>query len=141
MRETDGKASNATAGLRREGHELPSATAIDGWRYHHLGIPTLTPRPGEKYLPWLKVSVSGFDFSPCGIQWMRFDADAPYPELIKTVPHVAFEVDDLAKALEGKEILIPPNSPSEGVMVAMIIDDGAPVELLEFSPALKSKTK
>jgi hypothetical protein len=72
---------------------------------------------------------------------MRFDADAPYPELIKTVPHVAFEVDDLAKALEGKEILIPPNSPSEGVMVAMIIDDGAPVELLEFSPALKSKTK
>jgi hypothetical protein len=70
---------------------------------------------------------------------MRYDADAPYPEIIKTVPHIAFEVDNLAAALEGKEILTPPNSPSEGVTVAMILDQGAPVELLEFSPALKSK--
>jgi hypothetical protein len=70
---------------------------------------------------------------------MRFDADAPYPEIIKTVPHVAFEVDDLAAALEGKEILTPPNSPSEGVTVAMILDQGAPVELICFSAALKSK--
>jgi hypothetical protein len=68
---------------------------------------------------------------------MRFDADAPYPEIIKTVPHVAFEVDDLAVALKGKEILTPPNSPSEGVMVAMIIDHGAPVELLSFTSASK----
>jgi len=63
---------------------------------------------------------------------MRFDADAPYPELVKIVPHVAFEVDDLAAALRGKQILTPPNSPSEGVTVAMIVDNGAPVELLAF---------
>jgi hypothetical protein len=50
----------------------------------------------------------------------------------RTVPHVAFEVDDLEAALEGKEILIPPNCPSEGVRVAMIVDNGALVELLEF---------
>jgi hypothetical protein len=105
---------------------------VEGWRYHHLGIPTRTPRPGELYLPHLKVYVSGFETSPYGIQWMRFDADAPYPEIIKTVPHVAFEVDDLAAALVGKEILTPPNSPGEGIMVAMILDNGAPVELMEF---------
>jgi hypothetical protein len=70
---------------------------------------------------------------------MRFDADAPYPEIIKTVPHVAFEVDDLTAALKGREILTPPNSPSEGVMVAMILDNDAPVELLTFASALKSK--
>ena len=57
---------------------------------------------------------------------------APYPEVVKSVPHVAFEVDDLAAALEGKEILIQPNSPGEGITVAFILDDGAPVELLEF---------
>ncbi len=51
---------------------------------------------------------------------------------VKSIPHVAFEVDDLARALEGKEILIEPNCPSPGVTVAMIIDDGAPIELLEF---------
>jgi hypothetical protein len=116
----------------RQGNQPPRATAVDGWRFHHIGIPIQTPRPGERYLAHLKVHVSGFESSPYGIQWMRFDADAPYPELIKTVPHVAFEVDDLAAALNGKEILIPPNSPSEGVTVAMILDDGAPVELLAF---------
>lgn len=63
---------------------------------------------------------------------VRFDEDAPYPDVVKSLPHVAFEVDDLAKALEGKEILIELNCPSPGVTVAMIIDDGAPIELLEF---------
>jgi hypothetical protein len=106
--------------------------AENGWRYHHLGIPSATEHPGELYLPELKVYVSGFESSPYGVQWMRFDADAPFPEVVKTVPHVAFEVDDLAAALVGREILIEPNSPSEGVTVAMILADGAPVELLEF---------
>jgi hypothetical protein len=63
---------------------------------------------------------------------MRFEPDSPIHALIKSVPHVAFEVDDLAAAIAGKEILTEPNSPSEGVLVAMILDSGAPVELLEF---------
>ena len=134
---TAGDVDRVTVSARQD-REAPSAIAVEGWRYHHMGIPTRTPRPGEQYLPGLKVYVSGFESSPYGIQWMRFDADAPYPEIVKTVPHVAFEVDDLAAALEGKEILTPPNSPSEGVTVAMIVDHGAPVELLAFTSAPKS---
>ncbi len=121
----------------RQDHEAPSAVAVQGWRYHHIGIPTKTPRPGERYLAGLKMYVSGFESSPYGIQWMRFDADSRFPEMIKSVPHVAFEVDNLEAALGGKEILIPPNCPSEGVKVAMIIDNGAPVELLEFQTDVK----
>jgi hypothetical protein len=113
----------------RPDHGPPSVIAAHGWRYHHIGIPTQTPRPKEIHLPKLKIHVSGFESSPYGIQWMRFDADAPYPEIVKTVPHVAFEVDDLVAALTGKKILTPPNSPSEGVTVAMILDNGAPDEL------------
>jgi hypothetical protein len=116
----------------RQDHKAPPAIAMQGWRYHHIGIPTKTPRAGERYLAGLKMHVSGFESSPYGIQWMRFDADSPLPEIVKSVPHVAFEVDDLEAALEGKEILTPPNCPSEGVKVAMIVDNGAPVELLEF---------
>ena len=141
MSENNPKATDVAAEPPRQGQELPSAIVRDGWRYHHVGIPTNTPRPGEVYVPRLKIHVSGYETSPYGIQWMRFDEDAPYPEIIKTVPHVAFEVDDLASALDGKEILTPLNSPSEGVMVAMIVHDGAPVELLEFSQELKSKPK
>ena len=43
------------------------------------------------------------------------------------------EVADLASELAGREILIPPNSPSAGVRVAFIVENGAPIELLEFT--------
>ncbi len=99
-------------------------------KYHHLGIPTTTPRPDETYLADFGVFISGYESSPYGIEWMRFEADSPLPELVKTVPHVAFEVDDLARELEGHELLIAPNAPSAGVTVAFIVDNGAPVELL-----------
>jgi hypothetical protein len=116
----------------RGDHEPPPVVTEEGWRYHHMGIPTQSARPNEIHLPALKIHVSGFQTSPYGIQWMRFEPDAPYPEIVKTVPHVAFEVEDLAKALAGKDFLIAPNHPAEGVTVAMILSDGAPVELLEF---------
>jgi hypothetical protein len=85
-----------------------------------------------RYLERFKVYVSAFETSPCGIQWMRFEPDSPVHALVKSVPHIAFEVDDLDAAITGKEILTEPNSPSEGVVVAMILDSGAPVELLQF---------
>jgi hypothetical protein len=78
--------------------------------------------------------VTGFETSPFGIEWMRFDEDSPLPELVKQLPHVAFEVDDLEAALEGRDILIEPNRPSPGVVVAFVVDNGAPVELLQIDP-------
>jgi hypothetical protein len=113
-------------------HEPPSAIAAKGWRFHHLGIPTSVPHSGERELTHLKVHVSGFETSPYGIEWMRFDPDCVVADLIRTLPHIAFEVDDLERALEGQTVIAPISSPSEGVRVAMIINDGAPIELLEF---------
>ena len=138
MRIPEHKSDNP--GTLRKSSEPPVATSVHGWRYHHVGIPTDVPRPGEQYLERFKMYVSAFETSPCGIQWMRFEPDSPVHALIKSVPHIAFEVDDLQAALEGKEILTAPNSPSEGVMVAMILDSGAPVELLEFRRDLSSRS-
>jgi hypothetical protein len=117
---------------KRRDHEPPAAVAGWGWRYHHLGIPCEAPRSGERHLEHLRIQVAGFETSPYGIEWMRFEPDCAVPELVRTVPHIAFEVDDLEEALRGKDILSPPSSPSSGVTVAMIVYDGAPIELLEF---------
>jgi hypothetical protein len=119
---------------KRKDHEPPYVTAKLGWRYHHLGIPTREHRPGEMHLPHLKMHLSGFSTSPFGIEWMRFDDDCPYAEIVKTVPHVAFEVDDLDRELAecGLAVLCPPGAPSQGVRAAMVLHDGAPVELIEF---------
>ncbi len=101
-------------------------------KYHHLGIPTDIRREDETYLAEHKMYISGYETSPYGVEWMRFEADCPLPELVKTVPHVAFEVKDLDAELKGKDILIEPNSPSEGVTVAFIVDNGAPIEFIQF---------
>ncbi|NWG12658.1 MAG: hypothetical protein HXY20_03890 [Acidobacteria bacterium] len=100
--------------------------------YHHLGIPTNESKPGEVCLEQHRVYVSGFETSPYGIEWMRFEPECPLPELVKRIPHVAFRVDQLELELENKEVLIAPNSPSEGVRVAFIVDNGAPVEFIEL---------
>jgi hypothetical protein len=117
----------------RSEHEPPACIAEWGWRYHHIGIPTDTPREREVYLEKYRMYVSGFDTSPYGVEWMRFEAESPISELVRTVPHIAFEVDDLDRALEGKELIDEPSSPMTGVRVAMILHNGMPVELLEFS--------
>jgi hypothetical protein len=118
--------------VRREDHELPCATLQWGWRYHHTGIPTAEQRAGERYLAQFKMYVSGFPESPYGIEWMRFEPDSPIPEIVQTLPHVAFEVDDLDQALEGKQVLSPAGVPSSGVRAAMILDNGCLIELIEF---------
>ena len=41
---------------------------------------------------------------PFHIEWMRFEAESPMPDLVQRVPHVAFEVADLAAALEGLQL-------------------------------------
>ena len=64
---------------------------------------------------------------------MRFGPDCEIHELIKRVPHVAFEVNDIEQAIAGFNVIYPISSPSEGVRSAMIEHDGAPIELIEVS--------
>jgi hypothetical protein len=120
---------------KRLNHEPPAVTAKLGWRYHHIGIPHAQPRAQEHHVAHLGVHISGFETSPFGIEWIRFEPHCRVPEIVRTVPHVAFAVDDLNEALKGREILIAPTEPSVGVRVAFILDDGAPVELVEFYTA------
>ncbi len=115
-------------------HELPESIEKWGWKYHHLGIPTNEIMPNERYLPQFKFYVSGFSTSPYGIEWMRFEPDSPIDKLIQTIPHIAFEVEDLDYELTNRElnIITWPNKPADRVRVAMIEHNGAPIELIEF---------
>ena len=101
-------------------------------KFNHIGIPVAGSFEGEIDLPDLKMTVSDHESNAYGIQWQRYWEDAPYPELVKTIPHVAFVVEDLEAEIAGKNIIIKPNSPSDGLIVAFIEVNGAPVELMQY---------
>ncbi len=104
---------------------------LSKYKYHHIGIPTKKPIEGEVYLKDYKLYHFGYEDSEFGIEWMRYEDDCPLPEIVKTLPHIAFEVDDIYKAIQGRKVIIEPNSPSEGNIVAFIEENGAPIELIQ----------
>ena len=119
--------------IKRKDNEPPFAMSKMGMRFHHIGIPTTEHKPNEKYLEQYKFYVSGFDTSEFGIEWMRFEKDSPISEIIQKIPHIAFEVDDLNSAVKGKQLIGEISAPSKGVRAAMIIENGSPVEFIEFN--------
>ena len=100
-------------------------------RYHHLGLVSTQPMKDEYYIENWKVSLTPYDQSEFHLQWCRYHEGCPLPELVQTVPHVAFIVDNLDQALKGKKLIYGPFFPIENWRVAFIEECGAPVELIE----------
>ena len=65
------------------------------------------------------------------IQWHRFEATNCLYPLIRTVPHVAFRVADLDRAIASCNVLLGPYEPIADFREAMIEDGGQPIELVE----------
>ena len=83
-------------------------------------------------MPSIEIHHAGYEQSEFGIEWMRYDADCPLPEIVKRLPHIAFEVEDIGEALKGRKVIIEPDSPSEGNVVAFLEEDGLPIELIQI---------
>jgi hypothetical protein len=103
-------------------------------QFNHVGIPTTEKHADEIYLADAKLYVTAYDASPYKIEFLRFEEGSPMPEILQTTAHVAFMVDDLAAAMAGKDVLLEPFEPMEGLRVGFIISDGAPVELMQEIP-------
>lgn len=102
-------------------------------KFHHVGIPTDQKKPGEIHLEDGGLFVTPIDDSEHRIEWLRFEPGSPLPDVLKTTAHVAYEVADLDAALEGRDILLEPFEPMEGIRVAFILENGAPVEYMQFT--------
>ncbi len=100
--------------------------------YHHFGICTTIKKENEIYLKDYKFYCTDHESNPFGLQWMRYENDCKLPFSVKNISHVAFKVNNLEEAIKGKKIIIKPNSPSEGILVAFIEENGIPIEFLEY---------
>ena len=101
-------------------------------KFHHIGIPTTEKKANETYLEGGKLFVTDIEASEHNIEWLRFEEGSPMPQELQTTAHVAYVVDNMAEALKDHEVLMEPFSPAEGLNVAFVLEDGAPVEYMEF---------
>ena len=101
------------------------------YSFHHMGIPTLEIKPDERYSARSGMYTSDSSCSLIRVQWHRFEADSCLDPVLRTLPHPAFKVSDLAAAIEGHNVLLTPYEPIEGFRVAIIEDGGIPVEFIE----------
>lgn len=100
-------------------------------RYHHLGLVATRPMENEYLIENWHISFTPYDQSEFHVQWCRYHEGCPLPDLIKTVPHVAFIVDNLEEAIKGKNLIYGPFSPMKNWRVAFVEECGAPIELIE----------
>lgn len=103
------------------------------YRYHHLGIPTTKKLKNEEYMPEFDIYRSGYEENEFNIEWMRYGKKCKLPEIVKKLPHVCFEVNDVYEAIKGHEVIIQPNSPMEGIIVAFVLVNDAPIEFIQFT--------
>lgn len=102
------------------------------YQYHHVGIPVKEPRPDERYSPVMDMYTSGGEL-PGRIQYHRFGPNCPLHKLIQTLPHIAYKVENLDKAIAGKHVLLEPYFPMKNFKVAVVEEHGAIIEFIETS--------
>jgi hypothetical protein len=102
------------------------------YRYSHIGIPTTKKLKNEQYWADFDMYTSGYQENEFNIEWMRYGAKCKLPAIVKKLPHVAFEVDNVYKAIKGHKVIIAPNAPADDCIVAFVLINGAPVEFIQF---------
>lgn len=102
------------------------------YKFSHIGIPTTDEKAWDGFYEPGKIHYTDFNHDEYGIEWVKFESNSPMPKMMQMLPHLAYYVDNIEEAIEGKEILVETFSPGEGVRVAFIVHNGAPVEFMEI---------
>ncbi len=100
--------------------------------FHHFGVPTSVKSNDETYIEGGKVFVTDPEAHPYRVEFLRFEADSPMPDIVKNTPHSAYVVPSIEKAMEGREVVIQPFNATETIRVAFIKHNEALIELMEI---------
>ena len=102
-------------------------------RFDHIGVPTTEAKEGAVWLEDDGVWVTSPRAHPLSVEWVRYAPDSRMHPRLKGGFHVAYRVDDLAEAIAGHEVLVPPQEIGDGFMTIAFVDvDGLVVELIEY---------
>lgn len=102
-------------------------------RFDHIGLPTDDTQPNEKWIEETRVWVTDPVAHPYKIEYLRYEPDSPVTGPVRTMPHIAFQVDNLEEEMGDAEVLLGPFRPTETLRVVFVLLDGAVFEFMENS--------
>ena len=100
--------------------------------FHHVGLPTEDRQADETYVEETRVWVTDPADHPYRVEFLRYEADSPVTGPLREKAHVAYRVEKLKTALEGKDLLLEPFTPMPGLSVAFFEEDGVVIEYMQF---------
>ena len=105
-------------------------------RFHHVGLRTMEPQPGENFAEATRVWVTDPNAHPQRVEYLRYEPDSYLDDRFKNTPHVAWVVDELEPWIAGKEIAIAPFDVGDPpfTRAAFVWEDGMISEYMEFLP-------
>ncbi len=105
-------------------------------RFHHIGLRSFEPRPGEDFVTASKTWVTNPANDANMIEYLRYEPDSLIDEEFKNTPHIAYAVDDLATHLAGKNVYLEPFEVGDPpfATVAFTREDGVFIEYMKFNP-------
>src|SRR5688572_25856682 len=107
---------------------------LDRSTFDHVGVPTTERKQGESWVEATRVWVTSPRAHPCNVEWLRFEPDSPVQGLLRTEPHVAYRVDDVARAIEGHNVLAEPFDVGDGFLTVAFVElDGAVIEFMQYA--------
>lgn len=101
-------------------------------KFHHFGLPTAEQHPGESFAEATRCWRTDPNVHAQRIEYLRFEPDSQVTGAVRTMPHVAFEVDDLETEIAGKKVLLGPFVPAKGRRVVFVEQDGAVWEFIQY---------
>ena len=112
------------------------ATAqFDRARFDHIGVVTEERQEDESWVEATRVWVTSPRAHPYNVEFLRYEPDTPVTGPLRTLPHVAYRVDDVEAAIEGHEVLLEPFTPAPDpnfVTVAFVLVGGVIVEFMQY---------
>jgi hypothetical protein len=107
---------------------------FDRSAFDHIGLVTDEPKPGERWVEATRVWVTSPRADPYNVEWVRFEPDSPVTGPLRTEPHLAYRVPDVAAAIAGHEVLAEPFDVGNGFLTAaFVLSGGAVVEFMQYA--------
>ena len=101
-------------------------------QFDHIGIVTDEKKADETFVPATRVWITDFQKHPFRVEWLRYEPDSPVTGPVRTMPHVAYRVDDIQQAAKGLKVLLEPFDAGIARVGFYQTADGAVVEFMEY---------